>query len=229
MNESLENASVLFVQGSQNFCTYIHNGYVVHRESKLKVIDAINDMASATADGLQLTHEEVGGVVSGKWSFYSSGAHLKVDTSTHTRRKLKHVLKDTEKGSSVKMFGISSTPILKSEMLLPAGWLYPTVRTPSVFNKMKDVVHLMTDQELMAAYDVEEDVQSELVTHCKKEGTVLTRAFVKEAPVKLLRRVGESLFGSVVHLRSNAEIKDALSIGDDESILSDSTLKVSGR
>lgn len=227
MNDTLKQASVLFVQGSQSFCTYVHNGYVSHCKNSLKVIDVVSGMESTTADGLRLSHEEVGGVISGKWSFYASGVQLKVDTSIHTRRKLKHVLEDTEKGSTVKMLSTSSTPVLKPDMLLPAGWVYPTVRTLSVFNKINDVLRLMTDQELMAAYDVEEDIQSELVTYCNSESSALTRSFVKEAPVKLLCGVGESLFGSVLHLRSNNEIKEALSIGEDESILSDSTLKAS--
>lgn len=119
--EMLSSIDWIFVQGSQEFCTYVHNGYLLDHEN-LKAIYAVNNLEDTTADGLEMSHREVGGVLSGKWSVYAQGTSLSVDTSFHVRRNLKHVLKTTETGSSRKMLELADTPVLTSNMLLPKGF-----------------------------------------------------------------------------------------------------------
>ena len=221
--EMLSSIDWIFVQGSQEFCTYVHNGYLLDHKN-LKAIYVVNNLEDTTADGLEMSHREVGGVLSGKWSVYAQGTSLSVDTSFHVRRNLKHVLKTTETGSSRKMLELADTPVLTSNMLLPKGFKFPVVRCMSVLKRGNDVLRLMTDSELMAAYDIEEDLQEDLSSHCISEGCRLSHAFVSEAPVKLLRRIGESISGSVIHLNSDKEISNHI-FGEDSSYDSDATLK----
>ena len=144
---------LVLVQGSRAFAEWLHNGYLLN--SLHKQITVISDLEYTTADGFQVSHAEVGGVTSGKWSVYVQGLSCHLDTSMHVRRQLRHVLKTTEKASHPRELKKSSTALLRPNQLLPFGWKTPTVRCPSVFNKNADELRLMTVNELMDAYDLE--------------------------------------------------------------------------
>lgn len=80
-------------------------------------------------------------------------------------RNFSHVLKSTEKASSLKDLRKSKTQLLHPHQLLPFGWKWPTVKCPSVFNKNQDVLLLLSREELMEAYDLELNSQSSLQSY----------------------------------------------------------------
>lgn len=64
--EMMSSIHWIFVQGSQDFCTYVHNGYLLDQRS-IKEIYVVNDLKGITADALELAHHDVGGILSGRW------------------------------------------------------------------------------------------------------------------------------------------------------------------
>lgn len=237
-------AGLVLVQGSRAFAEWLHNGFAI--EGWNKQITVINDLEYITADGFQVSHSEVGGVTTGKWSVYAERLDLYLDTSFHVRRQLSHILKSTEKASSMIELRKSSTPLLQPNQLLPAGWKQPTVKFPSVFNRNKDVLRLLSKDEIMEAYDLELGSQAALHKYWSSTKSAPTLAFTSQAPLKVLRCILESAFKSVIHLGSNEAVKDLLfpcdastdtlkhsnldtnrriTLGDEDTVLTDYTEK----
>ena len=58
-----------------------------------------------------------------------------------------------------------------------------------MFERGKLVNQLLSNKELMDAYDLELTVQAAIKSHCKTSGNALTRSFVSSVPTKVLRLV----------------------------------------
>lgn len=196
-------AGLVLAQGSKAFVEWLHNGYTINHMNKQ--ITVINDLEYTTADGFQLSHAEVGGVTTGKWSVYGERINVYLDTSFHVRCQLSHILKSTEKALRK-----SGTPLLLPHQLIPVGWKQPTVKFPSVFNWNKDVLRLLSKDELMEAYDLELESQAALHNYWASTASTPTLAFTSQAPLKVLRCILEAAF----HLGSNETVRDHLFLCD---------------
>lgn len=236
---------LVLCQGSRSFAKWLHNGYTIHGENK--EITIINDLDYTSADGFRVPHAEVGGVTMGQWSVYSEGLNVYFNSGLHVRRKLKHILKSTEKASPLKDIRQSTTPLLRPNQLLPVSWKKPTVKCPSVFNRNKDVLRLLSKDELMEAYDLELGSQAALHKYWNDSGSIATLGFTDQAPLKVLRQILETAFKAVIHFGDNTMLRDHLcpcdnasaetvklsnvdrnrriTLGDEDTILSDYTEK----
>ena len=90
------------------------------------------------------------------------------------KRRLKHVLRTTEGAGSKYQLGKISGDLLEGNDLLPFGEKSSAVRAKSVFEKGKSVSRLLSNEELMDAYDLQLTVQSAIKLHCKTSGKALT-------------------------------------------------------
>ena len=152
----------------------------------------------------------------------------------------------TEKASALRELRKSSTLLLQPHQLVPAGWKQPTVKFPSVFNWNKDVLRLLSKDEIMEAYDLELGSQAALHKYWSSTKSAPTLAFTSQAPLKVLRCILEAAFKSVIHLGSNETVKDLLfpcdastetlkhsnldnyrriTLGDEDTVLTDYTEK----
>lgn len=115
------------------------------------------------------------------------------------------------------------------------------MKCPSVFNRNKDVLRLLSKDELMEAYDLELGSQAALHKYWNDSGSIATLGFTDQAPLKVLRRILESAFKAVTTLRdhlcpcdnasaetvkhSNVDRNRRITLGDEDTILSDYTEK----
>jgi len=90
------------------------------------------------------------------------------------KRRLKHVLRTTEGAGSKYQLDKIGGDLLKGNDLLLFGEKSGAVRAKSVFEKGKLVSRLLSNEELMDAYDLELTVQSAIKLHCKTSGKALT-------------------------------------------------------
>ena len=112
--------------------------------------------------------------------------------------------------------------LAQSEVLKPesrAKWKdkFPAVSTPSVFDCMSSVVRLLTEEEVMDAYDVELNTQQELKEYWKVSKSKSTRSYTQQIPTKVLREVS---------LRLVKFLTSTLLIKSDESDINNCTSEI---
>ena len=110
------------------------------------------------------------------------------------KRRLKYVLRTTKGASSARQLVKFKENVFTRNDLLHFGDSSSAVMTRSTFEKGKLMNHLLSSEELMDAYNLElTTVQASLKGHCKIEGKLQSRAFVKAVPTKVLRLVARDL------------------------------------
>jgi len=120
----------------------------------------------------------------------------------------------TRAKGSVKQLSSATGPVLSDISCLPWGESRLDVEAMSVFHRKEKVTRLVTQNELMDAYDLELSVQKALKTLGKT--TSLSCSFVKQIPTKVLRSIGLKV---VEILNEVPAVDDTMSVSSDQTIL----------
>ena len=135
---------------------------------------------------IRANHVQTGGITRGQWKVYGD---LKLTglKSSPVKRVLRHLLVTTEMGIEITDPKLIKDRVLQDQRI-PSGKRHIRVAAPCCFSKDKKALvdRDLTDRELMGAYDIEEGAQRALLQHARHSGKPLSRAFVLEAPVKVL-------------------------------------------
>ena len=83
----------------------------------------------------------------------------------------------------------STRRLVTNDQWIPSRKCHVSVGVPSCFEKGNALVEGLSNKEIMAAYDIEEGVQTALTSYARHTGMALMRDFVMELPVKVLYRL----------------------------------------
>ena len=163
---------------------------------KLRLVYACSEESFWSADGSRISHVACGGVMDGEWTVYAQNLRSPPFKPSAVRHTLSHVLSPVVGPISVKRLKAANHIPFDVDERVRWGLKQPCVTTPSVFNKGNKVDRFMSIEELMDAYDVELNVQSQLKEFWKREDTLPSRGFMEQIPSKVLRDLGSRIVES---------------------------------
>ena len=193
--ERYDDKGIVFVQGEQAFLEAAYHKLCATDEFRVteRIVFVCSDVDFTSADCLRVSHADAGGITDGEWSFYTQAVPLANVKLSKVKRRLKHVLCTTEGAGSKYQLDKVSGDWLEGKDLLPFGERLSGVKAKAVFERGKLVNRLLSNEELMDAYDLELTVQAAIKLHCKTSGNALTRSFVSSVPTKVLRLVAQGV------------------------------------
>ena len=133
----------------------------------------------------------------GEWTVYAQNLRTSPFAPSAVWRTLRHVLSSVAGPSSLKMLKTANHVLFGVDERVRWGLKQPCVTTPSAFHKGNDVDRFMSIEELMDAYDLELNVQSQLKEFWKREAVSPSLGFTKQIPTKVLRDFGLRIVGSL--------------------------------
>jgi hypothetical protein len=215
VNDHLD-TGVIFVQGDRQFLESIFLQCASF--DSLRLVYCCSDPTFWTADGWRESHKSAGGVTNGDWTFYKQNLVLSKAVPT-IKRSLRHVLRTTESASSPRGLSKCQSPISSLDSYVFWNDKLPSVETYSVYTKDTLVWRLVTEEELLDIYDLELSVQSELKSFWAKTGSVSTRSYTDQVPVKVLRSVAMRLVSGLLAEGDDASPSDSsVSLSDDSDV-----------
>ena len=207
--QSLCPTQMVFIQGSHPFFRQ------VMEEAKDLLDDCplayiCSDMNFHCSECIRISHEDVGGVTTGSWSVYTQflpGVELPV---TKVPRSLGHLLNSVEKASNKRSLSKHQGPCYEVQDRIPAGVKVCKVRTKSVFAKNQLIERFITDKEMMNVYDIEADVQEQLLFHTSTNEFELTHSYIHQPPGKVIRTFALALTEALTSssISSSVELMD---------------------
>ena len=169
----------------------------------------------------RISHCQVGGVTRGRWKLMGD-LRLRGIKSSPVKRVLKHVLGSTEMGQELST-DKPKKGLVSPDQRIPNKQRHVRVAAPCCFLKPKgtQVERELTDKEMMSAFDIEEGTQTALSTASKFKRVPLSRAFVLEAPIKVLYTAATAIMKEVKALDTERGNDDALNEWDTVGIASE--------
>ena len=178
--------SKLFIQGSTSFVEDVVKTMewipVVSVSAITPVESGIRPCRFESMDS-RLTissHKGQGGITKGQWTLHSQN---KVEVpSNGVKCLLGHITTPIESGQPI----VAGSRALGNHDRKPVGACKIRVHDPSVYTRNELVSRLLTDRELMDAYDMEVPDQKVLRAFTTSNGNTSSCAYVNEAPLKVL-------------------------------------------
>jgi hypothetical protein len=184
---------IIFVQGDQSFLESVHHKQLNCIDNP-RLVYICTEQDVFTADGVQVSHHQVGGVTDGKWTVYIENLICSLSFDSKVKRTLGHILSTTE-GTSYgnPLVNTSMDEVLKPEDLIPWNATKPIVLAKSVFHKNEKIKRYLSFSELMNCYDIELSVQESFHKLQKRRNVRPTKSFAKQVPVKVLRSIATNV------------------------------------
>ena len=177
----------LFIQGSTSFVEDVMKTMewipVVSVSAITPVEPGIRPCRFESMDSrLTISHKGQGGVTKGQWTLHSQ--HKVEVPSNGVKRLLGHIT--TTPVESGKPIVAAGSRALGNHDRIPVGACKIRVHVPSVYTRNELVSRLLTDRELMDAYDIEVPDQKVLRAFATSNGNTSSCAYMNEAPLKVL-------------------------------------------
>ena len=205
--ELMKEYDLVLVQGSDYFVDEVQKWFdkcdsvlvcgVVPCHGVAKREEALCDQKSwKGGKSIRVNHVQTGGITRGQWKVYGD-IKLTGLKSSPVKRVLRHLLITTEMGVEIPDPKLIKDRVFQDQRI-PSAKKHIRVAAPCCFTRDKKALvdRDLTDREMLGAYDIEEGVQRDLVQHVKHSGNQLSRAFVMEAPVKVLYSVSKMILAA---------------------------------
>ena len=212
--EKVKHYDLVLIQGTDYFVSEVRNwcdswrsmtvfGVVSCQGIASKREGLLCDKSWTNHKSIQVNHVQTGGITRGRWKVYGD---LKLTglKSSPVKRVLRHLVDSTEMGPVISDHKLIRNRVSQNQRI-PSGKKHIRVAVPCCFSKDKEALvdRDLSDRELLSSYDIEEGVQRSLLQHAKVKRKRLSRAFVMEAPVKVLYQVSKLILQACTDNKSN--------------------------